>query len=116
MADTAASSLDEGGADAKPRKACLEMDAALGLGEADPAAGAKIRAGRHAGGAGHAADREEPVRLQRMGRQVALGQRLLDARPRPAGERVDLDPAIGCLERLERAAQAAVVARAAGNP
>src|SRR5271170_3425901 len=69
------------------------MDAALGLGETAPAAGARIFAGAYALGAGHASDRHIPLCDQRVPRQVAGRKDSLDLGARPAGERVDLDPA-----------------------
>jgi hypothetical protein len=54
------------------------MNAALGLDEAAPAAGARIFAGAYAFGAGHAPDRQIPFCDQRVPRQVAGRKDSLD--------------------------------------
>ena len=70
-----------------------DVDAALGLVEAAPAAGARVLARRDPRRAGHAADRRVALGDQRMlGQVVPLGIGL-EVDDRPARQRIDLDAA-----------------------
>src|SRR5690606_3074788 len=75
-------------------RAAGRMDAALGLVPPPPAARARILAGRDGAGARLAADREVALRLERVAREVVLGEVGLEVVLGPVAERVDLEPAV----------------------
>ena len=95
-----------------------QVDAALGLFLAAPAAGARVFARRDAVGARHAADREEAVGLQRVARQVVALEVGVEVGLLPVGQRIDLDPAVVAvdLDPLQLRPRAALEALAAGDP
>src|SRR5882757_5631560 len=77
-----------------------DVDAAFGLVEAAPAAGALVLAGEDAGGAGHAADRGIALGDERMLGQVVADHVGAEVVGRPARQRIDLDAlAVGLEER-----------------
>src|SRR5690606_38173399 len=77
------------------------MDAALGLVPPPPAARARVLAGRDGAGTWLAADREVALRLERVAREVVLGEVGLEVVLGPVAERVDLEPAVLDLEPRE---------------
>src|SRR5581483_1467486 len=80
----------------------INVNAALGLAKAAPAAGARVLAGKHARGAGDTADRRVSLRDQGMLGQAMLFGMGLEVRDRPVDERVDLDAVTVGLEDRER--------------
>src|SRR6185437_92646 len=92
-----------------------EVDAAFFFALAAPPSGAAILGRRDAVGAGHAADRQESIGLERMGGKAAQRELVLDARPAIAGKGIDLDPPADRLDRAHGGARAAMIALAAGD-
>src|SRR3990167_7266651 len=92
------------------------VDAALGLFEAAPTAGALVLAGLHARGAGDAADRGIALRHERMLGKLVSGRMGLEVGGRPVGERVDLDALAVGLEEIQPRADGILEALAAGEP
>src|SRR3546814_3943498 len=74
------------------------MDTAFGLVPAAPAARARVLARLDLRRAGRAADRRIALSLQRMARQVMLGEIGVELFTRPVGERVELQPARRTIE------------------
>ena len=91
------------------------VNPALGLVPAAPTARTQVFAGLDLGRAGHAADRRIALRLQRVTRQLRLGEIGVERRLVPVGERVDLQPAFVDLEPRQRTA-ASLKAFASRNP
>jgi len=85
---------------------------AFGLVPTPPATGPRILAGQNLGRAGRAADREIAFRLERMARQIMLGEIGFEIVLDPVAQRIDFQAAIVNLEsrdivaghRLERLA------------
>src|SRR5688572_29287420 len=96
------------------RRTGRRVDAALGLVPPAPAARARVFAGGDGAGARLAADREVALRLERVARQIVLGEVGVEIVLGPVAKRVDLEPAVLDLEarqvlageRLERFAAA----------
>src|SRR4029453_7589270 len=92
------------------------VNAAFGLVESAPAAGARILSCSNDRRAGRAADREKALRDQRMRRQAMLGDIGRDVGHAPARQRVDLDVAVVGLEHRQVEARRRLEPLAAADP
>src|SRR6476646_9231810 len=92
------------------------MDSAFFLRLTGPAAGARIVARTALDRAGYAANRMIALGYQGMGRQLKVIHIGLEIARSETRQRLDLEAAIGFLERRDIDAPATVITLAAGNP
>ena len=92
------------------------MDAALAFGTAAPATVARRRVRFGGLSAGDTADRAITFIAERMARQAAFAECVVDIFGAPMGQRVEADAAIDGLDGLQPATFAAVIALATGDP